>query len=108
MNVTIEEVKKLREATGVSMMACKKALEESGGDFDKAVDHLRKKGEAKAAARSDRTTANGVVVIKSEDNKSAIVSLQCETDFVAKGEDFINVAETIADKLLKGEIKFLY
>jgi elongation factor Ts len=105
MAVSIEDVKKLREATGVSMMACKESLEEVDGDFDAAIDVLRKKGEAKAADRSERTTANGVVVVKTEGSKSAMVELQCETDFVAKGDDFIKVAEEIADKLLKGEVK---
>ncbi len=104
MSVSIEDVKKLRESTGVSMMVCKKALEEANGDFDAAVDIMRKSGEAKAADRAERTTANGVIVIKSEGSKSAMVELQCETDFVSNGDDFINIAETIADKLLKGEI----
>ncbi|MFH1534297.1 MAG: translation elongation factor Ts [Nitrospirota bacterium] len=104
MSVSIEDVKKLRESTGVSMMVCKTALEEANGDAEVAIDILRKKGEAKAADRAERTTANGVVVIKSEGGKSAMVELQCETDFVANGEGFINVAEAIADKLLKGEI----
>ncbi len=104
MSVSIEDVKKLRESTGVSMMACKKALEEVDGDIDAAVDILRKMGETKAADRAERTTANGVVVIKSEGSKSAMVELQCETDFVANGEDFVKVAEIIANKLLKGEI----
>ncbi|MFH1284168.1 MAG: translation elongation factor Ts [Candidatus Peregrinibacteria bacterium] len=105
MEITIDQIKDLRERTGVSMTACKKALEEAGGDFDKAVDVLRKTGEAKALDRAARHTSNGVVAVKSEDGKSAMVELQCETDFVAKSDDFIKVAETIADKLLKGEIK---
>ncbi len=105
MTISIEQIKELRDATGISMTACKKALEEAGGDYDKAVEGLRKKGEAKAADRAGKATANGVVVVKSEGSKAAIVELQCETDFVAKGEDLINVAETLADKLLKGEIK---
>lgn len=105
MAISIEQVKELREATGVSMMACKKALEEADGDYDKAVDLLRKKGEAKAADRAARTTANGVVSIKSENGKAAMVELQCETDFVAQGDDFIALADALADKLLKGEIK---
>jgi len=105
MAVSIDQIKELREATGISMMDCKKALEEVDGDYDKAVDVLRKKGAVKAKDRAERTTANGVVVIKSENGKSAMVELQCETDFVAKGDDFIGVAEILADKLLKGEIK---
>lgn len=105
MTVTIEQIKELRDATGVSMTTCKKALEEANGNFDEAVTILRKKGEAKAADRATRTTANGVIVVKFENGKAAMVSLQCETDFVARGEDFVSVAEKLADKLLKGEIK---
>lgn len=105
MAITVDQIKELREATSVSMMACKKALEEADGDFDKAVEVLRKKGEAKAADRADRATANGVVAVKSENGKAAMVELQCETDFVAKGDDFIALAETLADKLFNGETK---
>lgn len=105
MSITIDQIKELREATGVSMMACKKALEEANGDFDKAGEILRKKGEAKAVDRVSKVTKNGVVVIKAVDGKSALVELQCETDFVAKTSDFIAMAESIADKLLKGIIK---
>lgn len=105
MPITIDQIKELREASGVSMMACKKALEEANGDFDKAGEILRKKGEAKAVDRVSKVTNNGVVVIKAVDGKSALVELQCETDFVAKTGDFMALAEAIADKLLKGEIK---
>lgn len=87
------------------MQACKKALEESGGDEEKAIEILRKKGEAKAVDRAARAVSQGAVAIKSEGDKAAIVSLFCETDFVARGEDFLKVAETLADKLLKGKIK---
>lgn len=101
----IEKIKSLRLKTGVSMQACKKALQESGGDEEKAIDILRKKGEAKAVDRAARTVSQGAVVIKSEGDKAAMVSLFCETDFVARGEDFLKLAETLADKLLKGKIK---
>lgn len=104
MSVSIEQVKELREATGVSMMACKSALEDADGDYDKAVEILRKKGAAKAADRSARTTSHGVVFVKSGGGKVAMVELQCETDFVSLGEDFMGLAELLADKLLKGEI----
>lgn len=87
------------------MMACKSALQETNGDFEKAIDLLRKKGEAKAADRAARSTAQGAVVVKSAENKTAMVELQCETDFVARGEDFLKLAEILADKLLNGEIK---
>ena len=92
MAVTIDQIKELREATGVSMMACKKALEEVDGDYEEAVTILRKKGETKAADRKARTTSQGVVVIKSEGGKSAMVKLLCETDFVARGDDFMALA----------------
>lgn len=105
MSVTIDQIKQLRDATGVSMSACKGALEEAGGDFDKAIEVLRKKGEAKAADRAERSTGQGAVVVKREGNKTAMVQLLCETDFVAKGDDFLSVAGSLADKLLKGEIR---
>lgn len=105
MAISMEQIKELRDATGVSMMACKGALEEAGGDLETAIDLLRKKGAAKAADRADRSTAQGAIVVKSAGGKSAIVELQCETDFVAKGDDFLGLVESIADKLLKGEIK---
>lgn len=105
MAVSIDQIKKLRELTGVSMMACKTALEETNGDEEGAIDLLRKKGEAKAADRSQRSTAQGAVVVRSDGNKTAMVELQCETDFVARGEDFLKLAENLANKLLKGEIK---
>ncbi len=105
MAISIEQIKELREATGVSMMACKTALEEANGKMEEAITILRKKGEAKAADRSERVTSNGVIAIKSGNGKSAIVSLQCETDFVSRGEDFIAIADKLAEKLLKGEIK---
>lgn len=104
MSVTIEQIKQLRESTGVSMMACKKALEEAGGDFQGAIDLLRKRGEAKAVDSSARTTGQGAIAVKGEGNKIAMVELRCETDFVSIGEDFQALAESIADKLLKGEI----
>ncbi len=104
MPISLEKIKELRESTGVSMMACKKALEESNGDVEKALDFLRKKGEVTSSDKSSRSVSNGAIVIKSEDNKSAMVQLLCETDFVAKGDDFLELANSIADKLLKGEI----
>lgn len=98
MNVSLEDVKNLREATGASMMACKKALEEANGDYQKAVDTLRKKGEAKAAEKSTRTTGQGVVISYIHTNRKvgALVQLACETDFVAKNEKFVELATDIA------------
>ncbi len=105
MSVSIEQIKELRDATGVSMTACKSALEEANGDYEKAVDLLRKKGEAKAADRAGKSTGQGAIVVKSEGSKTAMVELLCETDFVARGDDFLALAELLADRLLRGEIK---
>ncbi|MBI5754543.1 translation elongation factor Ts [Candidatus Peregrinibacteria bacterium] len=104
MAVSIELIKKLRETTGVSMMACKSALEESDGDFEKAIDLLRKKGEAKAADRADRSTSQGAIFVKLAGPKAAIVELDCETDFVARGDDFLNLGNALADKVLAGSV----
>lgn len=98
MSVSLEQLKELREITGVSMTACKKALEESAGDISKAVELLRKKGEAKAVERSERSTGQGVIATYIHQNNKigVLVQLGCETDFVAKNEDFIQTAKDIA------------
>lgn len=100
MTVTIDQIKELREETGVSTMACKKALEETNGDKEKAIELLRKKGEAKSAERADRSTGEGVIAIAEGEGKVAIAKLGSETDFVAKNEDFIAGAKDIAQKVL--------
>ena len=104
MAITLDQIKELREMTAVSMMSCKKALEETSGDMDKAIDFLRKTGEAKAVDRAARATHQGVVSIKTSGNKAAIVKLACETDFASRGEDFVALADSLAEKLLNGEI----
>jgi len=98
MTVTVEQIKQLRADTGASMMACKVALEESGGDEDKAIDILRKKGESKAAKRAERSTGQGVIAsyIHSNNKIGVLVHLGCETDFVAKNSDFQGLARDIA------------
>lgn len=101
MAVTLEQIKNLREATGISTMQCKKALEESGGDVDAAIEALRKKGELKSAERADRTTSEGVIAIAQEGSKAAMVKLACETDFVARNENFVKVAGEFAARALK-------
>lgn len=98
--ITAQQVNSLRQRTGVSMMECKKALEEAGGDEEKAIEVLRKRGAAKAAKKADRETSEGVIVVKSEGSKAAIVKLQCETDFVAKNEEFMAIANAAADKAI--------
>lgn len=101
MSVTISaaDVNKLRQQTGAGMMDCRKALMESDGDFEKAIDYLRKHGQKVAAKREDREAKEGVVIAKtSSDNKTGvIVNLSSETDFVAKNEDFIQFAQQLAD-----------
>ena len=103
VNITAAEVNKLRQITGAGMMDCKKALVESEGDFDKAIDYLRKKGQKVASNRADRDAKDGYVVAKSnnEKNYAAIIMLNCETDFVAKSQDFVKMAETIISKAIE-------
>ena len=100
--ITASEVNKLRQMTGAGMMDCKKALVEANGDFDAAVDYLRKKGQKVSASRADRDATEGAVIAKTtSDNKSGVVvKLSCETDFVAKNDDFVAFANQIADVAL--------
>ncbi|MBC8399217.1 MAG: translation elongation factor Ts, partial [Flavobacteriales bacterium] len=102
MKITASDVNKLRKSTGAGMMDCKKALEESNGDFDKAIEILRKKGQKVAANRADRESSEGVVLAKvNADNTSGvIISLNCETDFVAKNDDYIQLAQKMVDHAL--------
>jgi elongation factor Ts len=95
---TLDQIKELREITGASMMGCKKALEETAGDMQKAVEILRKKGEIKALERGERSTSQGVVssYIHGNAKIGVLIQLGCETDFVAKNEDFQNLAHDIA------------
>jgi elongation factor Ts len=97
--ISAADVNKLRQMTGAGMMDCKKALTETNGDFDAAVDFLRKKGAKVSAARADRDAKEGAIIAKtSADNKlGIIIQLSCETDFVAKNEDFVKFANSIAD-----------
>lgn len=98
MTITIEQIKALREKTGVSIQSCKKALEEAKGDEGKAVELLRKKGEMKAAERSERATGQGVIAsyIHNNNRLGVLLQLGCETDFVARGTDFQNLARDLA------------
>ena len=97
MAVTMADIQHLRKMTGAGMMDCKNALTETDGDFDKAVEIIRKKGQAVAAKREDREASEGCVLAKTENGYAAIVALQCETDFVAKNEQFISLTEQILD-----------
>ena len=91
------DITKLRKLSGAGMMDCKTALTESDGDLDKAMEIIRKKGQAIAAKRSDREAAEGCVLAKKDGNFAAIIALKCETDFVAKNEDFVALAQAILD-----------
>jgi len=104
--ITASAVNKLRQMTGAGMMDCKKALQETNGDMDEAVDVLRKKGAAKAAKRADREAAEGLSIAKaSGDNTYGIVvEVNCETDFVAKNDDFTAFANSIADYALENKV----
>ena len=97
--ITAAEVNKLRQSTGAGMMDCKKALVEADGNFDSAVEILRKKGQKVAANRADRDSSEGAVIAKVNDNntKGVIVSLNCETDFVAKNDSFVQLATDLAE-----------
>lgn len=109
MAVSAELVKQLREKTGAGMMDCKKALEETGGDFQKAVEFLRKKGAAVAAKRAEKTANEGLVVTRvSEDGKMAIiVEVNCETDFVARSDAFNELTNKIADLIFTNDFQSL-
>ena len=98
MAITAQEVNKLRQQTGAGMMDCKKALEENNGDFEQAIDYLRKKGAKVAANRGDRDSKEGVVLAKTtaDNKKGVLIWVNCETDFVAINADFIAFADSIA------------
>ena len=107
MNITAKDVSKLRQRTGAGMMDCKKALQESKGDFDQAVDYLRKKGQKVASKRADRDANEGIAIARTNTDKNfgAVVMVSCETDFVGKNEEFIQFADDLLnlgiDNLLK-------
>ncbi len=97
------KVKELRERTGAGMMDCKKAIEATGGDIDKAIDWLRENGIAKAAKKGDRVAAEGLTTVVENGNKAVILELNSETDFVAKNEQFLELLSTIANALVASE-----
>ncbi|BAB06145.1 translation elongation factor Ts [Halalkalibacterium halodurans] len=101
MAITASMVKELREKTGAGMMDCKKALTETNGDMDKAIDYLREKGIAKAAKKADRVAAEGLAYVKAEGNHAIIVEVNSETDFVAKNENFQKLVAELASHLLE-------
>lgn len=109
MAITAAAVNELRKMTGAGMMDCKKALQESNGDMEAAIDFLRKKGQKISANRADRDASEGAVIAKASDNNASgvIVRLSCETDFVAKNDEFIALANQIADLALDNKASSL-
>ena len=107
MAVSIADIQKIRKMTGAGLADCKKALTESDGDFDKAIEIIREKGQAIAAKRSDRETSNGCVLVKATDDFAAMIALKCETDFVANGADFIALTQSILDAAVAAKAKTL-
>lgn len=107
--ISAQDINKLRQATGAGMMDCRKALTETNGDFEAAIDWLRKQGQKVAAKRSDREAKEGVVIAKTTaDNKTGIVvCVSCETDFVSKNADFVAFGQSIADTAIANNVKSL-
>ena len=107
VTITAQDINKLRQATGAGMLDCRKALTETDGDFEAAIDWLRKQGQKVAAKRSDREAKEGVIIAKtSADNKVGfIVCISCETDFVSKNADFVAFAQSIADAAVSSNVK---
>jgi len=104
LKYSAEDVKKLREATAAGMLDCKKALDEAEGDFQKAIEIIRVKGLKGVTKREGRTTSNGLVIAKVQNNLGVMLELNCETDFVAKGDRFQALADELLEHLLKAKI----
>ena len=107
MAVSMADITKLRKLTGAGMMDCKNALNDAEGDFDKAMEIIRKKGQAVAAKRSDRETSEGCVLAKSTGDYAAMIALKCETDFVAKNADFVALTQSILDAAIANKCQTL-
>ena len=105
--ITAADINKLRQATGAGMMDCRKALVESNGEFEAAIDWLRKQGQKVAAKRSDREAKEGVVIAQTTADKKAgiVLCISCETDFVSKNADFVAFAQVIADAAIANDVK---
>ncbi len=104
MAISASMVKELRETTGAGMLDCKKALEETNGNIEEAIDWLREKGISKAAKKQSRIAAEGLALAKIDGNKAVVVEINSETDFVAKNEEFKNLIDLVADELLKNDV----
>src|SRR3982750_4556263 len=105
--ITAADINKLRQSTGAGMLDCRKALTESNGDFEAAIDWLRKQGQKVAAKRSDREAKEGVILAKTTaDNKTGmIVCVSCETDFVSKNPEFVAFSQSIMDAAIANDVK---
>lgn len=99
-NITAQMVKELREKTGAGMMDCKKALVETEGDMEKAIDYLREKGIAKAAKKSDRVASEGMTHVISNEKHAVVLEVNAETDFVAKNDNFQQLVDALAKQIL--------
>ncbi len=104
MDIKASDVKRLRDMTGAGMLDCKKALSESNGDIDKAIDYLREKGISKAAKKADRIAAEGLANIYVDGNKAVVVEVNAETDFVAKNAEFVSMVDTIGKTILNSSV----
>ena len=107
MEISASMVKELRDKTGAGMMDCKKALVESNGDMDKAIDYLREKGISKAAKKAERIAVEGLANIYVKGNNAVIVELNTETDFVAKNAEFKELLDTIGETILSNDVETL-
>mgnify|MGYP001241065839 CR=1 FL=1 len=107
MNITSEDIKILRDKSGAGMMDCKKALDESNGDIEKAVEWLRKKGISTAQKKSSRSASDGLVTVNIHENSGVILEVNAETDFVARNENFQNYCFKLSSTILKSGIKDL-
>ena len=105
--ITASLVKELRERTGAGMMDCKKALTQTDGNIEAAIDYLRENGIAKAAKKADRIAAEGLSYIEVKGNKAVILEINSETDFVAKNEKFVALVKNVANAILAAEPKSL-
>ena len=104
VKVSAKMVKELRDRTGLGMMECKKALEESNGDVETAIDNLRKSGQAKAAKKAGNIAADGAIIIAQGEGKAFLLEVNCQTDFVAKDENFTAFAEAVANLALENNV----
>jgi len=104
MAISASMVKELRERTGAGMMECKKALTETNGDIETAIENMRKSGQAKAAKKAGRTAADGVIVMAQDSGRAVMVEVNCETDFVAKDENFKSFSDAVAERALNSDV----